>query len=122
MFLADNLPDGYPKCATGDGQGGSEHGQGGQYTFDECVTKVLEDYPDANGITMHINCQNQDPTAKCGCYAEKKMSYRNGLSNWFSCFLFPDAANYKGVQIRTLKGPIGNDSVSVHISLGLAQL
>ena len=34
LFLADNLPDGYPKCATGDGQGGSEHGQGGQYVDD----------------------------------------------------------------------------------------
>ena len=73
-------------CRVGDGIGGTETRLSGEFTKENCIIAVREQYPTANGATMDANCPS-----KCRCWAEF------GMKNWIgssyqSCMFIEGAA------------------------------
>ena len=67
------------KCQIGEGVGGTEVQLSGEFTKENCIIAVKEQYPTANGATMDAVCPSE-----CRCWAEFGMESWSG-SSYTSC-------------------------------------
>ena len=81
------------ECKIGDGTGGTESNTGKLVkTYQECITLVIKDYPDANGATIQTSC-----TDSCKCFAEFGMT--GWLTNDYSVGNYRSYSFYLGKNV-----------------------
>ena len=59
---------------------------------EECIDYVKENYPGANGITMHLPCEGGKFNSVCPCYAEYDLEY---FANYTTCKFEDNDGNSK---------------------------
>jgi len=82
---SDDLPLKYNsrECKIGKGIGGSLSVELGRFTEEDCIKKVKELGPPANGATFVNPCNG--PDGKCSCYAKYGMKEWNNSKMWITC-------------------------------------
>ena len=92
-------------CANGDGIGEREQIVGKAADMDDCITKVKNLFPFANGATFKEPCDPNE-TSGCKCYAEINMTDWNDSKMWRACRIAPkiklDKSNIKLGYLRVI--------------------